>query len=186
MKKLIISLSAVLTTAIAANAQELKTEFVESEISKLRTRETGINSSSENKNYSYQKSQAVANLHEEQYSDRSIDSSTYSGEEIFVAVEQQAEFPDGNAALMKWISNNLRYPEAAKQNDIQGRVIVKFVVEKDGSIGAATIAKGVDSDIDREALRIVKKMPRWKPARTNGQAVRSYFTIPVTFRLPNR
>ena len=65
-------------------------------------------------------------------------------EEIFVAVEQPAEFPGGMAALMKWLSNNIRYPEAAQQNDIHGRVVVKFVVEKDGSIGAATIVKGVE------------------------------------------
>ena len=81
-------------------------------------------------------------------------------EEIFVAVEQQAEFPGGQGALMKWLSNNIRYPESAQQNDIQGRVIVKFVVEKDGSIGAATILKGVDKDLDREALRVVKRMPK--------------------------
>ena len=108
------------------------------------------------------------------------------GEEIFVAVEQQAEFPGGQAEMMKWINANLRYPESAQLTDVQGRVIVKFVVEKDGSIGAATIAKSVDSDLDREALRIVKKMPRWHPAKNNGQAVRSYYTIPVTFKLQNR
>lgn len=107
-------------------------------------------------------------------------------EEIFVAVEQQAEFPGGQAALMKWLSNNIRYPESAQQNDIQGRVIVKFVVEKDGSIGTATIAKGVDKDLDREALRVVKKMPKWQPGKNNGVAVRSYFTLPVTFRLQNQ
>lgn len=107
-------------------------------------------------------------------------------EEIFVAVEQQAEFPGGQAALMKWLSTNIRYPEAAQQNDIQGRVIVKFVVEKDGSIGQATIAKGVDKDLDREALRVVKKMPKWQPGKNNGVAVRSYFTLPVTFRLANQ
>lgn len=107
-------------------------------------------------------------------------------EEIFVAVEQQAEFPGGQGALMKWLSNNIRYPEAAQQNDIQGRVIVKFVVEKDGSIGAATIVKGVDKDLDREALRVVKKMPKWQPGKNNGQAVRSYFNLPVTFRLQNQ
>ena len=104
-------------------------------------------------------------------------------EEIFVAVEQQAEFPGGQAALMKWLSNNIRYPEAAQQNDIQGRVIVKFVVEKDGSIGAASIVKGVDKDLDREALRVVKKMPKWQPGKNNGVAVRSYFNLPVTFKL---
>lgn len=104
-------------------------------------------------------------------------------EEIFVAVEQQAEFPGGQAALMKWLSNNIRYPEAAQQNDIQGRVIVKFVVEKDGSIGAASIVKGVNKDLDREALRVVKKMPKWQPGKNNGVAVRSYFNLPVTFKL---
>lgn len=107
-------------------------------------------------------------------------------EEIFVAVEQQAEFPGGQAALMKWLSNNIRYPETAQQNDVQGRVVVKFVVEKDGSIGAATIAKGVDKDLDKEALRVVKKMPKWQPGKNNGVAVRSYFNLPVNFRLQNQ
>lgn len=106
-------------------------------------------------------------------------------EEIFVAVEQQAEFPGGQAALMKWLSQNVRYPETAQQNDVQGRVIVKFVVEKDGSIGAATIVKGVDKDLDREALRVVKKMPKWQPGKNNGVSVRSYFNLPVTFKLQN-
>lgn len=107
-------------------------------------------------------------------------------EQIFVAVEQPAEFPGGQPALMRWLSNNMRYPEAAQQNDIQGRVIVKFVVEKDGSIGNVQIAKGVDKDLDREALRVVKKMPKWQPGKNNGQAVRSYFNLPVTFRLQNQ
>lgn len=106
-------------------------------------------------------------------------------EEIFIAVEQPAEFPGGDVALMKWLSNNIRYPESAQQNDIQGRVIVKFVVEKDGSIGQVTIAKGVDKDLDREAIRVVKKMPKWQAGKNNGVAVRSYFTLPVTFRLQN-
>ena len=104
-------------------------------------------------------------------------------EEIFVAVEQQAEFPGGQAALMKWLSQNIRYPEAAQQNDIQGRVVVKFVVEKDGSIGHAEIVRGVDKDLDREALRVVQKMPKWQPGKNNGVAVRSYFNLPVTFKL---
>ncbi len=106
-------------------------------------------------------------------------------EEIFVAVEQQAEFPGGQAALMKWLNNNVHYPEAAQQNDIQGRVVVQFVVEKDGSVGAATILKGVDKDLDREALRVVKKMPRWQPGKNNGVPVRSYFRLPVQFRMQN-
>lgn len=104
-------------------------------------------------------------------------------DEIFVAVEQQAEFPGGQAALMKFLSSNIRYPETAQANDIQGRVIVKFVVEKDGSIGNVTIAKGVDKDLDREAIRVVKRMPKWQPGKNNGVPVRSYFTLPVTFKL---
>ncbi|MDE6650515.1 MAG: TonB family protein [Muribaculaceae bacterium] len=104
-------------------------------------------------------------------------------EEIFQAVEQQAEFPGGMAALMKWLSSNIRYPEAAQQNDVQGKVIVKFVVEKDGSVSQAQILKGVDKDLDKEALRVVNKMPKWQAGKNNGVAVRSYFTLPVNFRL---
>ena len=104
-------------------------------------------------------------------------------EEIFQAVEQQAEFPGGTAALMKWLSSNIRYPEAAQQNDVQGRVTVKFVVEKDGSVSQAQIVKGVDKDLDKEALRVVNKMPKWQAGKNNGVAVRSYFTLPVQFRL---
>ena len=104
-------------------------------------------------------------------------------DEIFVAVEQQAEFPGGMPALMKWLSNNIRYPEAAQQNDVQGRVIVKFIVEKDGSVSQAQIVKGVDKDLDKEALRVVNKMPKWQAGKNNGVAVRSYFTLPVNFRL---
>lgn len=107
-------------------------------------------------------------------------------EKIFVAVEQPAEFPGGQAAMMKWLSNNIRYPESAQQNGISGRVVVKFVVEKDGSIGSPTIVKGVDRDLDQEALRVVKRMPKWQPGKNNGQPVRSYFNLPVTFRLQNQ
>ena len=107
-------------------------------------------------------------------------------EKIFVAVEQPAEFPGGAAAMMKWLSNNIRYPESAQQNGISGRVVVKFVVEKDGSIGQPSIVKGVDRDLDQEALRVVKRMPKWQPGKNNGQPVRSYFNLPVTFRLHNQ
>lgn len=103
-------------------------------------------------------------------------------EKIFVAVEQPAEFKGGQSALMKFISTNINYPESALQNGISGRVIVKFVIEKDGSITNATIVKGVDSDLDKEALRIIRRMPKWIPAKNNGQPVRSYYNLPVTFR----
>ncbi len=104
-------------------------------------------------------------------------------EEIFQAVEQPAEFPGGQAALMKWLGSNTRYPEEAQKNDVQGGVIVKFVVEKDGSVSQATILKGVDKDLDKEALRVVNKMPKWQAGKNNGVSVRSYFTLPVVFKL---
>lgn len=104
-------------------------------------------------------------------------------DEIFTAVEQEAAFPGGVPALMKWLRNHLHYPEAAQQNDIQGKVYVQFVVEKDGSIGNVSILKGVDRDLDKEAMRLVKSMPKWQPGRNNGVVVRSYFRVPITFRL---
>ncbi|MDE6271540.1 MAG: energy transducer TonB [Muribaculaceae bacterium] len=107
-------------------------------------------------------------------------------EKIFVAVEQPAEFPGGQAAMMKWLSNNIRYPEAAQQNGISGRVVVKFIVERDGSVSSPSIVKGVDRELDQEALRVVKRMPKWQPGKNNGQPVRSYFNLPVTFRLQNQ
>ena len=107
-------------------------------------------------------------------------------DEIFVAVEQQAEFPGGIVELKKWLGRNLDYPETARMNEVSGRVIVRFVVEKDGSIGQATILKGVDKDLDREALRVVKKMPKWQPGKNNGVPVRSYFNLPVVFSLQSQ
>ncbi|MCH5214299.1 MAG: energy transducer TonB [Muribaculaceae bacterium] len=107
-------------------------------------------------------------------------------DKIFEAVEQPAEFPGGQSALTKWLSNNIRYPEQAQQNGVSGRVIVRFVVEKDGSIGNVTVLKGVDKDLDNEAIRVVKRMPKWQAGKNNGQAVRSYFTLPVTFKLQNQ
>lgn len=106
-------------------------------------------------------------------------------DEIYVAVEQMAEFPGGQAAINEWLSNNLRYPEAAQENGIQGRVLVEVVIEKDGSISHPKIRKGVDKDLDREALRVVKSMPKWQPGKNNGVAVRSYYRLPVVFKMPN-
>lgn len=106
-------------------------------------------------------------------------------EKIFEAVEQQASFPGGQGALMKWLSSNLRYPELAQQNNVQGKVIVKFTVEKDGSISNPVVVRGVDKALDKEAIRVVRKMPKWSPGKNNGAAVRSYFTLPVTFKLQN-
>lgn len=103
--------------------------------------------------------------------------------EVFTAVEEQAEFPGGLNELMKWLSDNVKYPENAFKNGVQGRVIVKFIIEKDGKIGDASILKGIDPQLDNEALRVVKEMPAWQPAKVNGEVVASYFNLPVTFRI---
>ncbi|WP_286847164.1 MULTISPECIES: energy transducer TonB [unclassified Proteiniphilum] len=106
-------------------------------------------------------------------------------EEIFVVVENQPEFPGGNAAMMKFLSDNIKYPVIAQENGIQGRVICNFVVERDGSITDVQVVRGVDPSLDREAVRVIQSMPRWTPGKQRGQAVRVRFTLPVVFRLQN-
>lgn len=106
-------------------------------------------------------------------------------EEIFVVVEEQPEFPNGNAAMMKFLSDNIRYPVIAQENGIQGRVICNFVVERDGSITDVQVVRGVDPSLDKEAVRVIQQMPRWKPGKQRGSAVRVRFTLPVVFRLQN-
>lgn len=104
-------------------------------------------------------------------------------DEVFQVVEQQAEFPDGQAALFKWLSQNIKYPAVARENNIQGKVILRFIVEKDGSVNGVTVVRGTNDLLDKEAVRVVKEMPKWKPGKQRGNAVRSYFTLPVVFKL---
>ncbi|HHX32425.1 MAG TPA: energy transducer TonB [Bacteroidales bacterium] len=106
-------------------------------------------------------------------------------EEIFVVVEEQPEYPGGNVAMMKFLGDNIRYPVIAQENGIQGRVICNFVVERDGSITDVQVVRGVDPSLDREAVRVIQQMPRWKPGKQRGSAVRVRFTLPVVFRLQN-
>lgn len=106
-----------------------------------------------------------------------------AAEEIFVVVEEQPEFPGGQAALMKFLSENIRYPVIAQENGIQGRVICSFVVEKDGSITDVQVVRGVDPSLDKEAVRVIQSMPKWKPGKQRGKAVRVRFTLPIVFRL---
>lgn len=102
---------------------------------------------------------------------------------VFEAVEQPASFPGGQNALLQWLGANIRYPSSAAEKNIQGRVILKFVVEKDGSISNIQVLRGVDADLDKEAVRVIRSMPKWQPGRNNGEVVRTYFTIPITFKL---
>lgn len=106
-------------------------------------------------------------------------------EEVFSHVEQMPKFPGGDAELYKFISNNLNYPAMAIENNVQGRVVVQFVVTKDGSIGNVKVVRSVDRDLDNEAIRVCKKLPKFIPGKQNGQPVNVWYTLPVTFKLQN-
>ena len=102
---------------------------------------------------------------------------------VLKTVEQLPEFPGGIVQFMKWLTRNLRYPPIAQSQRIQGKVVVSFIINKDGSIVSPTIVQSVDPVLDREALRVVKMMPRWKPGLQNGKPCRTMFAIPVNFQL---
>ncbi len=102
---------------------------------------------------------------------------------VFTTVEKPAEFPGGIEAMMKWLQYNVKYPKEAEKAGEQGKAIVKFTVNKDGSISNATIEKSVSPSIDKEALRVVTSMPKWKPAENGGKKVACWYTLPVSFRL---
>ena len=105
-------------------------------------------------------------------------------DEVFTSAAVMPIFPGGQSAMMKYISMNLHYPEKAQDNGIQGKVVVQFIVEKDGSVGEVKIARGVDKDLDREAVRVCKSLPKFSPGRNaSGDPIRVWYTLPVTFKL---
>ena len=105
-------------------------------------------------------------------------------EVVFVVVETMPEFPGGQQALFKYLSENVKYPVIPQENGIQGRVICQFVVNKDGSIvDVEVVRSGGDASLDKEAVRVIKSMPKWKPGKQRGKAVRVKYTVPVNFRL---
>jgi protein TonB len=103
--------------------------------------------------------------------------------QVFFIVEDMPEFPGGELALRKFIANAIKYPVIAQENGIQGKVYVNFVVDKDGSITAAKIARGVDPSLDKEALRVVNSLPKWKPGTQRGKPVKVSYTVPISFVL---
>jgi periplasmic protein TonB len=103
--------------------------------------------------------------------------------EIFVVVEDMPEFPGGETALRSFINKNVNYPVIAAENGIQGKVYVRFVVDKDGSVTNAEIARGIDPSLDQEALRVVRTLPKWKPGKQRGKPVRVSYTVPINFQL---
>ena len=106
-----------------------------------------------------------------------------SSQQIFMVVEEMPEFPGGQAALMSFIAKSIKYPVVAQENGIQGRVTCSFVVNKDGSIVDAEVIRGIDPSLDKEALRVINTMPKWKPGKQRGKPVRVKFTVPINFRL---
>jgi protein TonB len=102
---------------------------------------------------------------------------------VFDVVEQIPSFPGGQGALLEYLASHVKYPVVAQENGVQGRVVVSFVVERDGSITDVRVVRSVDPSLDREAQRVVSSMPRWTPGKQNGSAVRVKYNVPVSFRL---
>ena len=104
-------------------------------------------------------------------------------QEIFQIVEEMPAFPGGEAKLMEYVAKNIKYPQIARETGIQGRVFVGFVVEPDGSVSNVKVLRGIGGGCDEEAMRVVKSMPKWKPGKQRGKAVRVSYMLPVNFKL---
>ena len=104
-------------------------------------------------------------------------------EKIYESVDESPIFPGGFKALMKYLANNIQYPNEAVKSKIQGKVILQFVIERDGTIGDIGVRQGADPLLDAEAIRVVRSMPRWTPGKKDDKAVRCRFILPVVFRL---
>lgn len=102
---------------------------------------------------------------------------------VYTTAEQMPSFPGGKDAMSKYIRKHLRYPKTAMKNAVHGKVVVRFVVEKDGSITNATIINSLDPDCDKEALRVINAMPKWDPGMQNGAFVAVYYNLPITFAM---
>ncbi len=107
-------------------------------------------------------------------------------EKIFVKVDQLPAYPGGTDAMIAFLSSNIKYPSIAVENHIEGRVVVQFVVEKDGEITNVKVVKSVDPSLDKEAIRVISMMPKWRPGMQGEKAVRVTLTMPVSFKLPKQ
>ena len=108
---------------------------------------------------------------------------TKKNDMLFSVVEVMPQYPGGQIAMLKYIMENIKYPEQAMKKGIQGRVVVSFIVEKDGRISNVRLLRSVESSLDKEAVRVVKSMPKWSPGKQNGKPVRVRFNVPVMFKL---
>lgn len=106
-----------------------------------------------------------------------------TNDEVFIAVEVMPEFPGGNAAMMQYLSKNLKYPEDAAAHNIQGKVYVSFIISEAGRVSDVVVLRGVNESLDKEAIRIVNAMPAWKPGTQNDKPVKVKFNLPIVFKL---
>lgn len=109
--------------------------------------------------------------------------STSRTERVYDVVDEMPMFPGGNAALMEYLANNIKYPETAREAGVQGRVVLTFKVKPDGSLTEIKVVRGVDIALDKEAMRVVKSMPKWIPGKVGGQPVAVKYTLPITFSI---
>ena len=120
---------------------------------------------------------------EVKYTPVEVEEEEVEEQQIFQVVEEMPEFPGGMGECMKYLASKIKYPTISQENGVQGRVIVQFVVNRDGSIVDPVVVRGVDPYLDKEALRVIQMMPKWKPGKQRGKAVRVKYTVPVMFRL---
>jgi protein TonB len=106
-----------------------------------------------------------------------------ANDKVLEKAEVMPQFPGGDQAMMKFVSENVQYPEEAKEKEISGRVLVGFIVEKDGSVNEVKIVRGIGGGCDEEAVRVVKAMPKWKPGKQDGKTVRVSYTMPFFFKM---
>ena len=119
----------------------------------------------------------------EEYVPVEVEEEEVSEQEIFQIVEEMPAYPGGDQKLMEYVAKNIKYPQIARETGIQGRVFVGFVVEPDGSVSNVKVLRGIGGGCDEEAMRVVKSMPKWKPGKQRGKAVRVSYMLPVNFKL---
>ena len=120
---------------------------------------------------------------EDTESDEDLEIVEEDDEEVFMVVENMPEFPGGDLGLMKYIQKNVKYPPIAKEYNITGKVYISFVVDRSGSVTNVKVVRGVDKNLDAEAVRVIKSLPKYKPGKQRGKPVRVMFTVPINFTL---
>ena len=165
------------TELLIAKDEEVKAEDEIKTVDELKETETAFGATD------FDKGTDDRNVVREYKNEVIVEEKKPEPEQVFTAVEQNPQFPGGDAALMKFLHSNINYPQVAMENGVQGKVIVQFVVTKTGKVGEVKVIRSVDRDLDKEAIRVCKSLPDFIPGKMNGQAVNVWYTLPVTFKL---